>query len=116
MNDIYTDQGKKDPIAWARENGKTIEGKNPDVWLREQEAVTKLQKLARGFIARKDSKGLGLHWNKRIGCLLFLIYLHKARIVVPENNSLIAMALLIAESDPKQKDLIIQLITNLIGK
>ena len=58
MQDIYTDQGKKDPIAWARENGKTIEGKNPDVWLREQEAVTKLQKLARGFIARKDLKGL----------------------------------------------------------
>jgi prophage maintenance system killer protein len=54
--------------------------------------------------------------NKRIGCLLFLIYLHKARIVAPENNSLIAMALLIAESDPKQKNLIIQLIMNLIGK
>ena len=54
--------------------------------------------------------------NKRIGCLLFLIYLTQARIIAPENNSLIAMALLVAESDPKQKELIIQLIMNLIGK
>ncbi len=55
--------------------------------------------------------------NKRIGCLLFLIYLHKAQLqaLTPENNSLIAMALLIAESDPKQKELIIQLIMNLIS-
>lgn len=53
--------------------------------------------------------------NKRIGCLLFLIYLHKAKIISPDNNNLIALALLIAESDPKQKELIIQLIMNLIG-
>ena len=56
--------------------------------------------------------------NKRIGCLLFLIYLHQADLqnLSPENNSLIAMALLIAESDPKQKELIIQLIMNLMSK
>ncbi len=54
--------------------------------------------------------------NKRIGCLLFLIYLHKIGIITPENNSLIAMALLVAESDPKQKDLIIQLIMNLMNE
>lgn len=52
--------------------------------------------------------------NKRISCLLFLIFLHKAKIMSPDNNSLIALALLIAESDPKQKELIIQLIMNLI--
>ena len=54
--------------------------------------------------------------NKRIGCLLFLIYLYKAGLqnFIPENNSLIAMALLIAESDPKQKELIVQLVINLI--
>ena len=53
--------------------------------------------------------------NKRIGCLLFLMYLYKTRIITPENNSLIAMALLVAESDPKQKELIIQLIMNLMS-
>lgn len=55
--------------------------------------------------------------NKRIGCFLFLIYLHKTKLqgLIPENNSLIAMALLTAESDPKQKNLIIQLIMHLIS-
>lgn len=52
--------------------------------------------------------------NKRIGCLLFLIFLYKAKIKSPENNSLIALALLVAASDPKQKDLMIKLIINLI--
>lgn len=55
--------------------------------------------------------------NKRIGCLLFLMYLHKAGLkkIVPENNSLIAMALLVAESNPIHKDLIIQLIIRLMS-
>ncbi len=55
--------------------------------------------------------------NKRIGCLLFLIYLHKAGLkhAIPENNHLIAMALLVAESNPAHKDLIIQLIMRLIS-
>tara|TARA_B110000503_G_C7103613_1_gene394943 strand:- start:581 stop:1549 length:969 start_codon:yes stop_codon:yes gene_type:complete len=55
--------------------------------------------------------------NKRIGCLLFLMYLHKAGLknLAPENNSLIAMALLVAESNPVHKDLIIQLIMRLMS-
>lgn len=55
--------------------------------------------------------------NKRIGCLLFLMYLYKADLkqIVPENNSLIAMALLVAESNPKHKDLVIQLVMRLMS-
>lgn len=55
--------------------------------------------------------------NKRIGCLLFLMYLHKAGLkkIAPENNSLIAVALLVAESNPIHKDLIIQLIMRLMN-
>lgn len=52
--------------------------------------------------------------NKRIGCLLFLIFMNKASIIAPDNNNLVALALLVAESDPKQKDLMIKLIMNLI--
>lgn len=53
--------------------------------------------------------------NKRIGCLLFLIYLKKANIRAQiDNNSLIAMALLVAESESSQKEIMIQLITNLL--
>jgi prophage maintenance system killer protein len=55
--------------------------------------------------------------NKRIGAFLFVLFLrqnnllHQARL---NDNGLVALALLIAESDPKQKDLLIRLIINLL--
>ena len=53
--------------------------------------------------------------NKRIGCLIFLLYLKLQSIVIKLNdNGLVALALLIAESNPSQKDLMIRLIVNLL--
>ena len=54
--------------------------------------------------------------NKRIGSLLFLLYLKMSRIDIHKmnDNLLTALALLTAESEPKQKDLVIRLIMNLI--
>ena len=53
--------------------------------------------------------------NKRIGCLIFLIYLRLQNVALKLNDSgLVALALLIAESDPKQKDLLIKLVVNLL--
>lgn len=53
--------------------------------------------------------------NKRIGCFVFLLYLKLQNAPCKINdNGLAALALLIAESDPKQKDLMIRLITNLL--
>jgi len=53
--------------------------------------------------------------NKRIGCLIFLLYLKMQHTVIKLNdNGLVALALLIAESEPQQKDLIIRLIVNLL--
>jgi len=55
--------------------------------------------------------------NKRISCLLFLLYLKIQNINPPFNeNGLIALALLVAESAPQQKDLMIRLIVNLLMK
>lgn len=59
--------------------------------------------------------------NKRIGTTLFvyaldfygLLYRDGVRIV--DNNSLAAITLLIAESNPKEKDLMIDLVMNFIG-
>lgn len=54
--------------------------------------------------------------NKRVGSFLFVSYLARhgqhSRI---NDNTLVALALLTAESDPKQKELVIKLIMNLIG-
>ncbi len=53
--------------------------------------------------------------NKRIGCLIFLLYLRLQNTAIKLNDKgLVALALLIAESDPKQKDLMVRLIVNLL--
>ncbi|MDD2815331.1 MAG: virulence protein RhuM/Fic/DOC family protein [Thiotrichaceae bacterium] len=59
--------------------------------------------------------------NKRIGSFLFLLYLQRNQnfLVKPveqliNDNTLIALALLVAESKPEQKELMIRLIENLI--
>jgi DNA ligase (NAD+) len=56
--------------------------------------------------------------NKRIGSLLFLLYLDTNGLLAQSginDNGLVALALLIAESDPRQKDLLIRLIMNLLS-
>lgn len=59
--------------------------------------------------------------NKRIGAFLFIWFLEKNKHLLKQNgenkindNALIALALLVAQSDPKEKDLMIKLICNLI--
>ena len=59
--------------------------------------------------------------NKRIGSLLFILYLDKnGRLFKPSgelmmnDNTMVALALLIAESSPKNKELMIQLVINLL--
>ena len=54
--------------------------------------------------------------NKRIGCFLFLTYLKIYAIPVSlfTNEALVALALLTAQSDPKDKDLMTKLIMHVI--
>lgn len=59
--------------------------------------------------------------NKRIGSLLFLEYLRRNGLLTRKNgsprladNAIVALALLVAESAPQQKELMIRLILNLI--
>ncbi len=60
--------------------------------------------------------------NKRIGAFMFVLFLNKNNYLYDtkgelkiNSNALISLALLIAHSNPKEKDLIIKLITNLIN-
>lgn len=55
--------------------------------------------------------------NKRIGSFLFILFLQENGILETSGineNGLVALALLIAESDPRQKDLMIRLILNFL--
>ncbi len=61
--------------------------------------------------------------NKRIGTLLFLEYLRRNGLLTrPDgsarlaDNAMVALTLLIAESEPAQKDLMIRLVLNLMGE
>ncbi len=59
--------------------------------------------------------------NKRIGTLLFLKYLRRSQLLLGADgrprladNAMVALALLVAESNPSQKDLMIRLVLNLL--
>jgi prophage maintenance system killer protein len=55
--------------------------------------------------------------NKRIGSLLFLLFLDRNGLLEKagiNDNGMVSLALLIAESDPRQKDLLIRLVFNLL--
>ncbi len=53
--------------------------------------------------------------NKRIGSFMFLLYLKSQSLPIKINESgLVALALLVAESNPNQKEMMIRLIVNLI--
>lgn len=60
--------------------------------------------------------------NKRIGATLFIYFLnyynilYKNGIMVIDNNTLVALTLLIAESNPKEKNIIIDLVMNFLEK
>lgn len=56
--------------------------------------------------------------NKRIGSFLFLLFLRENHLLDSSgfnDTALVALALLIAESDPRQKDLLIRLTVNLLA-
>lgn len=54
--------------------------------------------------------------NKRIGTFLFLLYLRKQGVTLTifNDSTLVSLALLVAESDPTDKEIMIRLITNLL--
>jgi prophage maintenance system killer protein/predicted XRE-type DNA-binding protein len=61
--------------------------------------------------------------NKRIGSLLFLLFLIENRALYNKrgerklnDNALVALALLIAESKPEQKEVMVKLVVNIINK
>ena len=59
--------------------------------------------------------------NKRIGSFMFVLFLSKCKLLFKNNgeriisdNALVALALFVAQSEPKQKDMVVNLITNLL--
>jgi prophage maintenance system killer protein len=53
--------------------------------------------------------------NKRIAATLFIYFLNYYNILNIDNKTLVALTLLIAESNPKEKNIIIDLIINFLN-
>ena len=60
--------------------------------------------------------------NKRIGSFMFILFLSKCKLLFKSSgerrmsdNALVALALFVAQSEPKQKDMVVNLIANLLG-
>jgi len=61
--------------------------------------------------------------NKRIAAALFVYFLHKNKILfndygtkIIDNNTLVALTLMLAESNPNDKEMLVKVIVNLIQK
>ena len=54
--------------------------------------------------------------NKRIAATLFIYFLNYYNILNIDNNTLVALTILIAESNPKEKEVLIDLIMNFLVK
>ena len=94
---------------------------DPAELLRTQDLPPVFEENSNIYIFSKDSfKSDG---NKRIGSFLFLLYLQSHDLDRTPggrprfaDNALVALALLVAESDPTQKELMIRLIQHLMGE
>ncbi len=79
-----------------------------------------IEEKAANFIYMIIKNHVFIDGNKRIGATLFIYFLnfynllYKDERQILDNNTLVALTLLIAESNPKEKDIIIDLIINFL--
>ena len=79
-----------------------------------------IQEKAANFLYLITKNHTFIDGNKRIAATLFIYFLefynilYKENVQVIDNNSLVAITLLIAESNPKEKDILIDLVMNFL--
>ena len=79
-----------------------------------------IQEKASNFLYMIIKNHVFIYGNKRIGATLFIYFLHSYNLLyrdeklVIDNNTLAALTLLIAESNPKEKEIIIDLVMNFL--
>lgn len=117
-NDLFTRSEASDLFGYEREHGlKAVLG-NIDQTFDGVDLYPSVEEKAAHllyFIIKDHPFSDG---NKRIGSFLFLVFLKENNLLEQADintNALVALALLIAESDPQQKDLMIRLIMNLLA-
>ena len=104
-------------FALERDNGlKAIIG---DIYqtFDKKDVYKSIEEKASNFLYMIIKNHIFIDGNKRIGATLFIYFLKFYDILnkqVIDNNTLVALTLLIAQSNPKEKDIIIDLVMNFL--
>lgn len=86
----------------------------------DSDVYKSIEEKASNFLYMIIKNHVFIDGNKRIGATLFIYFLHSYNILYKEdkqvidNNTLAALTLLIAESNPKEKEIIIDLVMNFL--
>lgn len=112
--DLFAKQREKDALKWIFWNiYQTFWG--IDLYNSVEEKVANLL-----YFIVKDHTFFD--WNKRSGAFLFILFLAKNHILFDKDwnkkindRALVAITLLIAESNPKDKEIMVKLLVNLIN-
>lgn len=120
---LITKKEAADIFGIERENGlKSILG-NIQQSFGGKELYTSIEEKAAHLLYFVIKDHPFVNGNKRIAAFLFILFLSKNNFLFDKNgerkinnNTLVAIALLVAESDPKEKDVMIKIITNMISK
>ena len=81
-----------------------------------------IEEKAANFLYLITKNHVFIDGNKQIAATLFIYFLgfynilYKENVQVIDNNTLVAITILIAESNPKEKDILIDLVMNFLNK
>ncbi|MBE6139744.1 MAG: phosphoribosylaminoimidazolesuccinocarboxamide synthase [Firmicutes bacterium] len=111
-----------DSKLFALERDKGLESIIGDIYqtFDKKDVYKSIEEKACNFLYMIIKNHVFIDGNKRIGATLFIYFLQFYNILyknnkqVIDNNTLVALTLLIAESNPKEKDLIIDLVMNFL--
>lgn len=108
---------------FALERNRGLEGIIGDIYqtFDKKDVYPSLEEKAANFLYMIVKNHVFIDGNKRIGATLFIYFLNFYNMLFRENrqiidnNTLVALTLLIAESNPKEKRLIIDLVMNFLN-
>ena len=123
MNVINTLRFNEDSNLFALERDKGLESiiKNIYQTFDNKDVYESIEEKASNFLYMIVKNHVFIDGNKRIAATLFIYFLqfygilYKDNKKVIDNNTLTALTLLIAESNPKEKDIVTSLVTNFLN-
>ena len=123
MNIINQLRWKSDSSLFALERDKGLESIIENIYasFNGQDVYPSIEEKASNFLYLITKNHIFIDGNKRIAATLFIYFLEFYNILykndkqVIDNNTLVAITLLIAGSNPKEKDILIDLVMNFLN-